>query len=238
MVPSKAILGMMAALVLFAVGGCGKHGPKTSHGTVDVHFTDGVTKAEADTVGDYLRRTWGEAPFRRTVQLKKKDDGYVFRMVVKKEFLTDEATLNKLAFDAARISRDALGSAPVELHACDANLETVKVIPPRPDVRYSVVDRKVEVFYPAKTDKDDAEKLAKYLTAIMGNEAIVSFKLARRDKVNEVHMVTNPEALKQPEIIEALKKDRKAIADNAFKGQPTELHLCDDVFNTVLVLKE
>jgi len=226
-------------LCLLATAGCGfNYGPKESQGTIDVYYVDGATKAEAERVAAYLQKAWGEAPARRTVQLKKDGDTYQFRMVIKKEFQNDEPTLKKLAFDGARISRETLDSAPVDVHACDTYLTTLKVVPMRPDVRYSLVQNTIEVFYPSPTDKDDADRLAKYLAKITNNKSPISFKLARRDKVVEIHMVTNQEALKNPELVAALQHDRKAINDNVFPGQIVELHLCDDVFNVVQVLKE
>jgi hypothetical protein len=231
---------LVLSCCLLAMAGCGafSRGPKVSNGTIDVHYVDGASKDEAIKLATYLQQAWGDSPTRRTVQVRKTPDGYAVRMVIKKEFQDDDATAKKLAFEGARISREALGSAPVTVEMCDDELTTLKAIPPRPDSRYSHVDRVVEVFYAKEADKDDAERLAKHLSKIMQNNTLVSFKLTRRGEVAEVHMVTNPEALKNPEILAALRNDRKAISDNVFAGQPVELLLCNDLFDVVRTIKD
>ncbi|MFO0866202.1 MAG: hypothetical protein U0744_16400 [Gemmataceae bacterium] len=225
-------------LVVSLVSGCSSYGPNVSSGTIDVHYKGKATKEEAQKLANYLIGAWGDAPHRRTVQLVKEGDAYQFRMVVKKEFQKDDGTMKKLAFDAARISRDVFDGAPVELHACDEHLATLRAIPPRGDVRYGVAEKKVEVFYSTPTDKEDAARLAKYLTTIIDGNAIISFKLARRGDVVEVHMVSDPNVLGQPGLIDALQNDRKAIAMNAFPGKTVELHLCDGTFDAIRVLKD
>jgi len=222
------------------MAGCGafSRGPKVSNGTIDVHYLDGASKDEAIKLATYLQLAWGDSPTRRTVQVRKTPDGYAVRMVIKKEFQDDPATIKKLSLEGARISREALGAAPVTVEMCDEELTTLKAVPPRADSRYSLVDRVVEVFYAKEADKDDAERLAKHLSKIVQNNALVSFKLARRDDIVEVHMVTNPDALKSPEIGAALRNDRKAIADNVFAGQPVELILCNELFDVVQTIKD
>jgi hypothetical protein len=233
-----ARIGLAGLFVICLASGCSSYGPSVSAGSIDVHYVGKATKDEAQKLGNYLIRSWGEAPNRRTVQLAKNDDGYQFRMVVKKEFQKDEVIMKKLAFDAARISRDVFNGAPVELQACDEHLVTLRSIPPREDVRYGFTEKNVEVFYAAPADKEDAERLTKYLATIINANAVVSFKLARRGDVVEVHMVSDPNILGEPGLIDALQTDRRAIAANAFPRRTVELHLCNDTFDVVRVLKD
>jgi hypothetical protein len=226
------------ALVLLALSGCG-YGSKVQHGNIEVYYTDGVTQAEADRLGAYLAKTWGAAGGRRSVQIKKTDDGYQFRMVVRKEFQKNENMLKRLQFDAARVSRDVFDGAAVELHACDEHLRTLQAFPPRPDVRYGFVEGKAEVFFASDVPKADAERLAKYLAGLIKTApAPISFKLARRGKAVEVHMVVQAHLLNDANLLAALRRDRGAIAANVFPGATVELHLCDDAFNVLQVLKE
>jgi len=231
---SRFLACLMFPLVL---AGCGGHGPRVQHGSIEVYYVDGTTKAEADRLGQYLVKTWGEAPAKRSVQIKKDGEGYQFRMVVKKEFLTDEKTLDLLQFDAARISRDVFDGAAVELHACDEHLKTVKSFPPRADVRYSLVEGNVELFYATPDDKVDAQRLSRYLAELVKvAPAQISFKLARREKVIEIHMAVRPDSIANPGLLEDLRRDRAAIAARVFPGAVVEMHLCDPSFNTLKVL--
>jgi membrane associated rhomboid family serine protease len=222
-------------------------GSKVQHGDIEVFYKDGATKTEADRLGAYLVKAWGVFPKgRRTVQLKKTSDGYLFRMAVMKEFQKDPKTLKQLEFDGAMISRDVFDGAAVEVHACDEHLKTLMKMPPRPDVRYGVVDGNAEVFFAADVDKSDAQRLARHLSNLFkdapamasSKEAqLVSFKLAQRGQIREVHMVINQEVLKDPAVIADLREVRKDIADNVFKGATVEMHLCDELLKVVRVLE-
>jgi hypothetical protein len=234
----RSLLVVALAVMLVAVSGCGGYGSKVQHGNIEVYYTEGTPQADADRLGDYLAKTWGESAGRRTVQLKKTADGYQFRMVIKPEFQKDQKTLRQLQFDGARISRDLFDGAAVELHACDDHLKTLETFPPRADVRYGVVVGKAEVFFPDNADKADAQRLAENLAKALGAATSqASFKLARRGAVVEVHMVVNQDLLKDQALIAALRKDRNDIAANVFNGSAVELHLCDPTFEVVQVLK-
>ena len=219
----------------------GGHGSKVQHGNIEVFYTEGATKAEADRLAAYLLKDPAGAGHRRSVQLKKTADGYQFRMPIKKEFQNDQKVLQGLQFDGARISRDVFDGAAIEVHACDQHLKTLKTFPPRPDVRYGVVDGKIEVFFAANVEKADAQQLAKYLATTLGGEpapARISFKLARRGAIWEVHMVVAQKVLQDPAVIADLRQARNDIAVNVFKGGSVEMHLCDNLLNVVDVLKE
>ena len=235
----RCIFVAAVALSLLSAAGCGGHGARVKHGNIEVFYVDGTTQAEAYRLGAYLLETWDAgADGRRSVQLKKTTDGFQFRMVVKKEFQIDDKALRKLEVHAAKISRDVLDGAAVEVHACDEHLQTLKVYPPRPDVRYGIVEGMAEVFYAATADKEDADRLAKYLgKKVADAPAQVTFKLARRDAIVEVHMVTNQDLLKDPQIIAGLRNERKDIAANVFPGATVELHLCDPLLNVLQILE-
>ncbi len=228
--------GILAvALLLPCVSGCG-YGPKVENANIEVYYKDGATKAEAERLAAYLTKLWAGPGDRRSVQLTKKGDSYQFRMVVKKEFQNNNEALQDLAFDAARVSRDVFAGAPVELHACDERLNTIKVVPPRDDVRYGVVEGKVEVFFSSPDRKADAERMAKFLAGELQNAA-VTFTLVRHPDVIEVHMVIRKELQDDADTLEGLRQTGKAISANVFKGTPVEMQLCDEHLKVLRVLK-
>jgi hypothetical protein len=210
-------------------------GDKVENGNVEVFYTGGVTKDEAERLAAYLAKSWGPSPGRRSVQLRKTDNGYQFRMVVKSEFQNDEKMLKALEVEGAQISHSVLNGAPVEVHVCDDHLKTIRVLPPRADIRYSVAEGKVEVFYGADVDSATAKRLAQSLVTIFRDNPSkqVSFKLAQRGNTNELYMVVDPEVLKKPEVIAGLSELKKHITNTVFKGSPVELYLCDDSLNVI-----
>ena len=63
--PKQLSLRPMVFLLVFAVGGCG-YGPKVQRGGLEVFYTDGATKEEADRLLTYLIKTWGDTGEHRT----------------------------------------------------------------------------------------------------------------------------------------------------------------------------
>lgn len=230
---------LVAFLSLAAVAGCGGHGPKVQHGDIEVFYKEGATKEEADRLGSHLAKAWGGmGAGRRSVQLTKPEGNYQFRLVVKPELQTDDKTLRALEIDGARVSRDVFGGVPIEVHSCDEHFKTVKALPHRPDLRYGVVEKGVEVFYAAKEDEADARRLALFVAKDQAPGAgnSVSLKLARRGDVNEVYLVFRQELLKTPGLLAELAQETRQMSREIFKGAPVELHLCDEVLNVVQVV--
>jgi hypothetical protein len=213
-------------------------GPKVEHGNLEVYYTSGATKAEADRLAGYLVKTESTTdPI--SVQLKKTAEGYQFRMVFKKEFQKDRKALKQLEILGAMISRDVFDGAVIEVHACDEHFRTLEARPPRADIRYGVVVGKVEVYFAADINKADAQRLAKYIASLQGGDPTrLFFKLARRGPIMEVHMVVRQEALHDPTASADLRQLRNDIAANVFKGATVEMHLCDELFNVVRVLEQ
>ena len=101
-------------------------------------------------------------------------------------------------------------------------MKTLKVVPPRAGRAYAAsVEDKIEVFFAADADRGDALRLAKYF-AIKFKESpapVVSFKLARRGAVVEVHMASQKDLLSDAALAD-LRTIRADIAANLFMGAP------------------
>jgi hypothetical protein len=112
---------------------------------------------------------------------------------------------------------------------------TLKVIPQRADIRYGLVEGKVEVFFAAESDKQDAQRLARF----MANKVVANagFKLARRPEVVEVHMVVKKRPETEMEVAD-MRRVLNGIAANVFPGVTVELHLCNETLDVLQVLKK
>jgi membrane associated rhomboid family serine protease len=232
------MIGVYARLDHMGMTGAEIGGPQVKHGNLEVFYTNGATKAEADRLAAYLVKEWGVTPTTISVQLKKAGEGYQFRMVVKKDSQKDPNAQKQLEILGAMISRDVFEGAPIEVHACDEYLKTLKAFPPRPDIRYGVVEGKVEVYFAADVSKADAQRFAKYIASVHGIvPSQLSFKLANRGPIVEVHMVIRPEVLNDPAVIADLRRLRNDIAANVFPNATVEMHLCDQFLNVARVLQ-
>lgn len=157
-------------------------------------------------------------------------------MVVKPEFQSSDQVIEQLVFDGARMSRDVFDDAPVEVIVCDDHLRPLKTVSPRADLRYGIVARKTEVFYSAEIERDDAQRLAQFMSDLF-REGPALLKLAQRGTAKEVHLGFQKEMLSKPEVVAELRRVRDGIAADVFPGTEVELHLVDEQFDVFHVLK-
>jgi membrane associated rhomboid family serine protease len=197
-------------------------------GNTEVLYTGGATEEETQRLAEYLQRRWRAVSDPAPVHLEKTDNGYRFRMMIKKDSRESLRTQRELEFLAARISRDVLGGAAVEANICDENFATVKVLPPRADIRFGVVESKAEVFFGTDVDRADARRLAEYFASVLtATPEMASFKLGRRGDVVLIHVTVAPEEAKDPEFVAAMRGDRDDIAAKVFPGRAVEMILYD-----------
>jgi rhomboid protease GluP len=212
---------------------------RVQRGGIEVFYGGGTTAAEADRLAAYLEKSWGQANDRATVKLDKSPAGWQMHMVVKPEHREDAETLAAIQIDVARVSRDVFDGAAVETHVCDERMRSVKVLPPRADVRYGIVDGKAEVFFPEEANRSDAQRLAHYLREQIGERpTVISFKFARRGAAVEIYVIVDSSVLQDSAAVADLRQDRADIGKTLFPGQAVELHLCDPSFKSILVLRD
>lgn len=93
-------------------------------------FTASVTRDEANRLGQFLVREQLFDGDHKTVQLDKQGRTYSVRFVIKKGLDQDRETIDVMRLLAARLSAEVFYSAPVDIHLCDENLATVRVVVP------------------------------------------------------------------------------------------------------------
>lgn len=93
----------------------------------ELYYTAGVTKQEAVALGEYLVKAefYDDTP--KTVQLKKRDNIVEFRFVIRDDLDPNDLPLDTLRAFASELSEQVFESAPVEVQAADASLETLKI---------------------------------------------------------------------------------------------------------------
>ncbi len=125
------ITTVLVLTVLLAVGlACSSYGTKLDFNNGELYYTDNVTEADARKLGDYLVKSGFFDGRKITVQLDKAGATYQFRMVVVKEKQNDEATALLMKTFAGEISEEVFNDAPTELHICDDQLKTIRVLKP------------------------------------------------------------------------------------------------------------
>jgi hypothetical protein len=94
-----------------------------------VYYTKNVTEGEAKKLGDSLVENHVFSDKNKgTVQLDKSGDTYQVRMVVKEGMDKDENYIAAIHEFATYLSKNVFNGAKTEIHLCDQNLKTLKVV--------------------------------------------------------------------------------------------------------------
>jgi len=109
---------------------------ETAYGTqlkfenATLYYTKDVTKAEATALGDYMVKDLGFGAAPMTLQLHKADGRFLVRMVAKKGRELDKDFLSDCKDLAGLVAKNVFPAAKVEVHVCDDDLKTLKVVTP------------------------------------------------------------------------------------------------------------
>jgi hypothetical protein len=124
----RGVAYLVAALMylVFAFAHWGR-GPRVRlQGSGELYYTPPVTKAEARNVAAYFNA--GRKAARGLYQLSRKEDTYQLRVSVIPGTVNNAQSAVVWQTIAGDLSEHCLGQAPVEIHLCNARLETLRVI--------------------------------------------------------------------------------------------------------------
>ncbi len=96
----------------------------------ELYYTEDVTVEEAQALGEYLVKLdfFANDGNSRSIQLAKTGTTYEFRMIIKKGLENDQSTIDTMEFLAADISSNVFSNKALDIHLCDENFETLRVV--------------------------------------------------------------------------------------------------------------
>ena len=122
---NKKVLSLFIALFFIS---CEGYGELLEFNGGELYYTSNVTLAEANKLGKYCVQEQLFNGNRKTVQLDKEGSTYLFRIVVKKGLENDQEYINIAKATAAQLSREVFNGQQVDIHLCDENLKTLRVV--------------------------------------------------------------------------------------------------------------
>lgn len=94
-----------------------------------IHYTKNVSINATQLLANYLINSeFADDKVNKTIEFDKRDDTYLFRVVVYEGAEKSQANVTLLASFAKELSKDVFNNQPVELHMCDNLLKTLKVV--------------------------------------------------------------------------------------------------------------
>ncbi|WP_298426802.1 hypothetical protein [uncultured Kordia sp.] len=228
----KKLITLLSAILLLI--SCANYGEKKVYNGTEVYYKDGVTEEIADKLGENLTSSGFANGDTKSVQFVKEGDVYVFRMVIKDEFLNDESLESVFNIFPKELS-DYM-NLPVDLHLCDDTFNTLRVHKLE-DARKVIMAKATEIRYTKNVTLEEVEKLKSFLLEY-GFSDNDNRKTVELDKENDTYifkMVLAEEKLKNESTVTLLKLFGGEMAKIAFDNQPLKVHMCDELMNTVKI---
>lgn len=121
---------LLSLALLLIISSCNNYGKKLKYGKNELYYTPNVTEDQAKKLGDVLEKAgfWSNGDQRKSVQLDKSTDTFLFRMVVQDKFMNDPKFIENAKTGITELSQNAFNSQPVVMHFCDDHLKTVRII--------------------------------------------------------------------------------------------------------------
>ena len=120
---------MIATALLVTVSACMQNwGTRLEFNGGELYYTSSVTLEEATRLGEYMVESGFYDGNEKTVQLTKTGATYEFRMVIMEGLDEDQEYIFIAGMYALELSRKVFDGSPVDIHLCDVQLETLRVI--------------------------------------------------------------------------------------------------------------
>lgn len=221
--------------VMTLVSSCTDFGEKKIFNGTEVYYKDGVTEAEADELGKNLIESGFSNGEVKSVQFVKDGETYVFKMVIKEQFLEDKSLEN--IFNVFPKELSGYMNLPIDLHLCDNQFNTIRVYKLK-DAFKSIMAKGTEIRYTNKVMIEDVEKLKDFLIDYKFSSDRVE-KTVEIDRENMTYifkLVIEKNRLEDKNVISYLTLLKMEMSKNVFSGLVVKIHMCDDLMNTLKVI--
>lgn len=126
----KKIMAIFATMFITAIilSSCSNYGKEKNFNGVQLFYTSTITETEANLLGNYLINSGFADGNEKTVQINKNGNTYEFRMTVETGIEQDQEYINTGKLASAEFSSNVFNGAQVDIHLCDENFNTLKVL--------------------------------------------------------------------------------------------------------------
>ncbi|MEZ4880604.1 MAG: hypothetical protein R2801_10625 [Chitinophagales bacterium] len=228
-------LYFLLAFLMFTA--CSNYGDKIVVDKTEIYYKDGVTKEQAETLGQYLKEAEFTDNNEKSVQLTKdaNNGNFIFRMVV------DQAYANDKQYDAmytmfARNLAVAMNK-PVDFELCDSGFNTLKTFKAE-DISKFVNVGKTELLYTKNISEDELNSMTAYLEESNKSEDVpMTIELDKQNDTIIYRMVVKESYLNDASYEAIFKNYGTLLSREVFNGTPLQAEMCNDMMQTVKVVR-
>lgn len=226
------LTALFAALSVFTA--CTNYGTEKEFNGVQLFYTDAVSEAEADALGEYLTQSGFADGEKKTVQLTKEGDTFQFRMVVVDNYKEIDNYESIFSYTARNISELVFDNKPVELHACNDKLETLEVFEMSEYLGESITAHGVQLYYSENISEELAVDFLDYLkeSGFADGDA-KTVQLERYDDMYIFKIIVDADVIESHELDEAFYTYAQMLSENVFDNNLTEIHACNNNFSPI-----
>ena len=129
----KPILKLLPALfvLIIIVPGCSNYGDKVKKGHIEVYYKKGISKDMAEKTGNFLYSldtSYNDnSKSAKSIQLVKKSDTIIFRMVIPMERVSSITEENFYVL-ATLLSDSVFNKAPVKIDLTDSTFNSLRML--------------------------------------------------------------------------------------------------------------
>ncbi|MCB9034438.1 MAG: hypothetical protein H6553_11415 [Chitinophagales bacterium] len=230
----KNLFYLLAFLMIVS---CSNYGEKIVVDKTEIYYKDGVTKEQAETLGKYLQKAEFTDDNEKSVQLTKNADNnhLIFRMVV------DEAYANDKQYDAmyksfARNLSAALNQ-PVDFEICDNSFTTLKTFK-ADDISKLVNVGNTELLYTKNISEEELNSMIAHLEESNKSEDVpMTIELDKQNDTIIYRMVVKESYLNDASYEAIFKNYGTLLSREVFNGTPLQAEMCNDMMQTVKVVR-
>lgn len=230
----KKIITVLSVIALLA--SCANYGEKKVFNGTEVYYKDGITEAEADKLGESLVTSGFADGNGKSVQFLKDGENYIFKMVIKEEFLNDKSKESVFNIFPKELS-DYMGF-PVDLHLCDDSFNTLRVHK-LADAQQSIMAKATELRYTKNVTLQEAEKLKNFLIeyGFSNDENPKTIALDKENGAYIFKMVLDKSRIDDDVTVGFLYMFKEELSKNVFNNQYVKIHMCDELMNTIKIIE-
>ena len=126
----KTINHLFICAALFLIAACAEPTPQLASkmfGNVTLYYNDSISPTQVDDLGNYITQVIKLND--NDAQVVKNNNTYQVKLRFNDGMEKNEVATKKIELVAQEISSTFFNNAQVEIHACDANFNTLRVYP-------------------------------------------------------------------------------------------------------------
>ncbi|HFS66612.1 MAG TPA: hypothetical protein ENK67_00145 [Flavobacteriia bacterium] len=225
-------------LVLITFISCKDYGNKLTFNGTEVYYKDGITKEQANQLGNFLIKEGFATGDTKSVQfvIDDKTKNLTFRMVVNEDVASNSENDYVFTSFSRQLSKE-FGKS-IDFQLTDNTFKTLKTFLNK-DIPNLIEAKKTQIFYTNKVNKEETQKLADYLikSKFADDKNIKTIEFDKENNNYLFRMVVYKGAEKNEANITLLGQFAKELSKNVFENKPVILHMCDDQLNTIKIIK-